>query len=52
MKVVLDGGAPVNLLVANAVPAADVPAALEGLASCRPDRFAPSAAPPRRKDAA
>ncbi|MCC3773269.1 alpha/beta fold hydrolase [Streptomyces sp. UNOB3_S3] len=40
VKVVLDGGALLNLLVANAVPAPDVPAALEELARGRPERFA------------
>ncbi|MET9406939.1 alpha/beta fold hydrolase [Streptomyces sp. NPDC002935] len=40
VKVVLDGGALVNLLVANAVPAVDVPAALDELAHGHPDRFA------------
>lgn len=40
VKVVLDGGALLNLLVANAVPATDVPAALEELAHGRPERFA------------
>lgn len=40
VKVVLDGGALVNLLVANAVPAVDVPAALDELARGRPERFA------------
>ncbi|MFE9629466.1 alpha/beta hydrolase [Streptomyces sp. NPDC006463] len=40
VKVVLDGAALVNLLVGNAVPAADVPAALDGLARGRPERFA------------
>ncbi|MFD3945611.1 alpha/beta fold hydrolase [Streptomyces sp. NPDC058579] len=40
VKVVLDGGALVNLLVANAVPAVDVPAALDELAHGRPERFA------------
>ncbi|MET9883192.1 alpha/beta fold hydrolase [Streptomyces sp. NPDC006430] len=40
VKVDLDGGALVNLLVANAVPAADVPAALDELSRGRPERFA------------
>ncbi|WP_435837592.1 alpha/beta fold hydrolase [Streptomyces chartreusis] len=40
VKVVLDGGALVNLLVANAVPAVDVPAALDELARGNPTRFA------------
>ncbi|NUV60092.1 alpha/beta hydrolase [Streptomyces sp. CAI-85] len=40
VKVVLDGGALVNLLVANAVPAVDVPAALDELAHGDPGRFA------------
>ncbi|WP_408648936.1 alpha/beta fold hydrolase [Streptomyces poriticola] len=40
VKVVLDGGALVNLLVANAVPAVDVPAALDELANGDPERFA------------
>ncbi|MGW1536442.1 alpha/beta fold hydrolase [Streptomyces aureus] len=40
VKVVLDGGALVNLLVANAVPAVDVPAALDELAHGNPERFA------------
>lgn len=40
VKVVLDGGALVNLLVGNAVPAADVPAALDELARGNPERFA------------
>jgi pimeloyl-ACP methyl ester carboxylesterase len=40
VKVVLDGGALVNLLVANAVPAVDVPAALDELAHGHPERFA------------
>ncbi|MEU8548186.1 alpha/beta hydrolase [Streptomyces roseoverticillatus] len=40
MKVVLDGGALLNLLVANAVPAADAPAAIEELAHGNPARFA------------
>lgn len=40
VKVVLDGGALVNLLVANAVPAVDVPAALDALAHGHPEVFA------------
>ncbi|MGW2336386.1 alpha/beta fold hydrolase [Streptomyces sp. NPDC001685] len=40
VKVVLDGGALVNLLVANAVPAVDVPAALDELADGDPERLA------------
>jgi pimeloyl-ACP methyl ester carboxylesterase len=42
VKVVLDGGALVNLLVADGrlVPAADVPAALHELAEGNPERFA------------
>ncbi|WP_406841434.1 alpha/beta fold hydrolase [Streptomyces sp. AHU1] len=40
VRVVLDGGALVNLLVANAVPAVDVPAALDELAHGNPERFA------------
>ncbi|OIJ65435.1 transporter [Streptomyces mangrovisoli] len=40
VKVVLDGGALINLLVANAVPAVDVPAALDELAHGNPTRFA------------
>ncbi|MEU6236903.1 alpha/beta fold hydrolase [Kitasatospora sp. NPDC047058] len=40
VKVVLDGGALVNLLVANAVQAVDVPAALDELAHGNPERFA------------
>ncbi|MFE5805755.1 alpha/beta fold hydrolase [Streptomyces sp. NPDC056491] len=40
VKVVLDGGALVNLLVAKAIPFADVPAAIEELRSGRPERFA------------
>ncbi|MFJ9339154.1 alpha/beta fold hydrolase [Streptomyces sp. NPDC101733] len=40
VKVVLDGGALLKLLVANAVPAAEVPAALDELAHGRPERFA------------
>ncbi|WP_405915109.1 alpha/beta fold hydrolase [Streptomyces sp. NBC_00728] len=44
VKVVLDGGALVNLLVANVVPAVDVPAALDELAHGDPERFARAAA--------
>ncbi|MFJ6837015.1 alpha/beta fold hydrolase [Streptomyces sp. NPDC091209] len=44
VKVVLDGGALANLLVANAVPAVDVPAALDELAHGNPERFARAAA--------
>ncbi|GGY07918.1 alpha/beta fold hydrolase [Streptomyces hiroshimensis] len=40
VKVVLDGGAVLNLLVANAVKPPDVPAAIEELAHGRPERFA------------
>ncbi|MEU1279945.1 alpha/beta fold hydrolase [Streptomyces sp. NPDC005805] len=42
VKVVLDGGALVNLLVADGsvLPAADVPAALDELAHGNPERFA------------
>ncbi|MEU6863325.1 alpha/beta fold hydrolase [Streptomyces sp. NPDC046876] len=40
VKVVLDGGALVNLLVAKAIPLADVPAAIDELARGRPERFA------------
>ncbi|MFJ7074176.1 alpha/beta fold hydrolase [Streptomyces sp. NPDC098781] len=40
VRVVLDGGALVNLLVANAVPAVDVPAALDELSRGNPTRFA------------
>jgi pimeloyl-ACP methyl ester carboxylesterase len=40
VKVVLDGGALVNLLVGNAVPAAEVPAAIDELAHGDPRRFA------------
>ncbi|WP_399217771.1 alpha/beta fold hydrolase [Streptomyces sp. SAJ15] len=40
VKVVLDGGALLNLLVANAIPPPDVPAAIEELAHGRPERFA------------
>ncbi|MFJ7590059.1 alpha/beta fold hydrolase [Streptomyces sp. NPDC097617] len=40
VKVVLDGGALLNLLVGNAVPAAEVPAALDELARGNPERFA------------
>ncbi|MFJ4780005.1 alpha/beta fold hydrolase [Streptomyces sp. NPDC088762] len=40
VKVVLDGGAVVNLLVAKAIPLVDVPAAIEELGRGRPERFA------------
>ncbi|MEV7611582.1 alpha/beta fold hydrolase [Streptomyces sp. NPDC089799] len=40
VKVVLDGGALVNLLVAKAIPFADVPAAIDELARGNPERFA------------
>ncbi|MFJ6054050.1 alpha/beta fold hydrolase [Streptomyces sp. NPDC092307] len=40
VKVVLDGGALVNLLVAKAIPFKDVPAAIDELAHGRPERFA------------
>ncbi|WP_314246882.1 alpha/beta fold hydrolase [Streptomyces kutzneri] len=40
VKVVLDGGALVNLLVAKAIPFAEVPAAIDELARGRPERFA------------
>ncbi len=40
VKVVLDGGALVNLLVAKAIPFAEVPAAIEELGRGRPERFA------------
>ncbi|WP_424890103.1 alpha/beta fold hydrolase [Streptomyces sp. XH2] len=40
VKVVLDGGALVDLLVANTVRPPDVPAAVEELAHGRPERFA------------
>ncbi|MFE5678771.1 alpha/beta fold hydrolase [Streptomyces erythrochromogenes] len=40
VKVVLDGGALVNLLVAKAVPFKDVPAAIDELARGHPERFA------------
>ncbi|MFJ9773110.1 alpha/beta fold hydrolase [Kitasatospora sp. NPDC101157] len=40
VEVVLDGGALVDLLVANAVKAVDVPAALDELARGNPERFA------------
>ncbi|GAA2780476.1 alpha/beta hydrolase [Kitasatospora paracochleata] len=40
VDVVLDGGTLVNLLVANAVKAVDVPAALDELAHGNPERFA------------
>ncbi|KOG55587.1 transporter [Streptomyces virginiae] len=40
VKVVLDGGALVNLLVAKAIPFAEVPAAIGELGRGRPERFA------------
>ncbi|MFB7756914.1 alpha/beta fold hydrolase [Streptomyces sp. NPDC056121] len=40
VNVVLDGGAVLNLLVANAVKAKDVPAAIHELGHGRPERFA------------
>ncbi|MFK0253708.1 alpha/beta fold hydrolase [Streptomyces sp. NPDC090445] len=40
VKVLLDGGAVLNLLVANAVKAPDVPAAIDELGRGRPERFA------------
>ncbi|MFG2981090.1 alpha/beta fold hydrolase [Streptomyces sp. NPDC048258] len=40
VRVVLDGGALVNLLVAKAIPFVDVPAAIEELGRGRPERFA------------
>lgn len=40
MKVVLDGGALVNLLVAKAIPFAEVPAAIDELGRGNPERFA------------
>ncbi|MET9686893.1 alpha/beta fold hydrolase [Streptomyces sp. NPDC006514] len=40
VKVVLDGGALVNLLVAKAIPFAEVPAAIEELGRGHPERFA------------
>ncbi|MEV6776114.1 alpha/beta fold hydrolase [Streptomyces syringium] len=40
VKVVLDGGALLNVLVANTIPFPDVPAAIEELAHGRPERFA------------
>ncbi|MEU3407368.1 alpha/beta fold hydrolase [Streptomyces sp. NPDC006670] len=40
VKVVLDAGAVINLLVAKALPIADVPAAVDELARGRPERFA------------
>ncbi|MFJ8565685.1 alpha/beta fold hydrolase [Streptomyces sp. NPDC093514] len=40
VKVVLDGGALVNLLVAKAIPFAEVPAAIDELGRGRPERFA------------
>ncbi|MFG3346107.1 alpha/beta fold hydrolase [Streptomyces sp. NPDC048018] len=40
VRVVLDGGALINILVANTVKAVDVPAALDELAHGNPERFA------------
>ncbi|MEU9182719.1 alpha/beta fold hydrolase [Streptomyces sp. NPDC048550] len=40
VKVVLDGGALVELLVAKAIPFKDVPAAIDELGRGRPERFA------------
>ncbi|MEU3313756.1 alpha/beta fold hydrolase [Streptomyces sp. NPDC006662] len=40
VKVVLDGGAVLNLLVANAIKPRDLPAALDELAHGNPERFA------------
>ncbi|MEV8531393.1 alpha/beta fold hydrolase [Streptomyces sp. NPDC051211] len=40
VKVVLDGGALLNVLVAKAIPFVDVPAAIEELGRGRPERFA------------
>ncbi|MFI6148655.1 alpha/beta fold hydrolase [Streptomyces sp. NPDC051109] len=40
VKVVLDGGALVNLLVAKAIPLKDVPAAIDELGRGHPERFA------------
>ncbi|MEW2414468.1 alpha/beta fold hydrolase [Streptomyces sp. NPDC046866] len=40
VKVVLDGGALVNVLVAKGIPFPDVPAAIDELARGRPERFA------------
>ncbi|MGO4458080.1 alpha/beta fold hydrolase [Streptomyces sp. M-16] len=40
VKVVLDGGALVNLLVAKAIPFKDVPAAIDELGRGNPERFA------------
>lgn len=40
VKVVLDGGALVNLLVAKAIPFAELPAAIDELGRGRPERFA------------
>ncbi|MEU8436500.1 alpha/beta hydrolase [Streptomyces sp. NPDC029216] len=40
VKVVLDGGVLLNLLVAKALPIADVPAAIDELGRGRPERFA------------
>ncbi|GAA0266566.1 alpha/beta fold hydrolase [Streptomyces polychromogenes] len=40
VKVVLDGGAVLNVLVANTIKPVDVPAAIDELAHGKPDRFA------------
>ncbi|MCX5380348.1 alpha/beta fold hydrolase [Streptomyces sp. NBC_00091] len=40
VKVVLDGGALLNLLVAKAIPFVDVPTAIDELGRGRPERFA------------
>lgn len=40
VKVVLDGGALLNVLVAKAIPLADVPAAIDELGRGHPERFA------------
>ncbi|AWI31771.1 alpha/beta fold hydrolase [Streptomyces tirandamycinicus] len=40
VKVVLDGGALLNVLVAKGIPFVDVPAAIDELARGRPERFA------------
>ncbi|WP_327093236.1 alpha/beta hydrolase [Nonomuraea sp. NBC_01738] len=40
VKVVLDGGALLNILVAKAIPLTDVPAAIDELGRGRPERFA------------
>ncbi|MEV4896561.1 alpha/beta fold hydrolase, partial [Nonomuraea sp. NPDC055795] len=40
VKVVLDGGALLNVLVATTIPLADVPAAIDELGRGRPERFA------------